>query len=966
MVELLAKEEQELISIFGDRVAFHEIERMLYSSDLGALPELVKKQINTNPDAVVQPNSSDDLRALVNLAMKYKTPLIPRGSGTAGYGGTVPTRGGIVVDFHRLNRIIDINEERKTVTVESGVVWEDLETELRSHGLALRVYPSSAISATVGGWIANGGGVGIGSFEYGYIKDNIAKVEIITPKGTVKLTGDEIDLVDGMAGTTGFISRVTLMVRDSEGDIPVLGAFPSLESLAAVFKELKESKLALWEVSYKDTLHVQLTRKAVEKQAKRSPIPSEAKEPKLPEDKFIVMFVYPKSRGSKVRDGLLDIVKAYRGEVLDEGLARFEWDERFYPMRLKALGPSVIPSDVNIPTEKLPTLIKEVKRKIKGLTFNGTLINNGGETAVLTYVLDDERRRGFPLASSTSFVPMKVAERLGGRPYTVGMLLTASAELLLGKDKLLKIYEFKKEVDPNHIMNPGKVFPRSVDKSTPLRLNLMLKLARSQGGVIRAVDRLFGGKSLGEDVDSKTILGKLLFGKEAVWDALACASCGYCRSECTEFNAIGWESASPRGKFRFLREYLKGKVKLDERMAEMFFVCTTCRHCNLICQVKASIDEHWTLTARPTAWQEGFNPPLVFQVTASNIMVKHNPGGILQSRREAWMPPDLKYREEGEVGYWAGCNTSFNRATRNLAINSIRILNKAGIEPAYLGSDEWCCGGGIYTVGCLEGLEETIEHNINEINKRGIKTLITSCAGCWYYLAHFYPTFAQRLNLEYQVRLRHITEIISELIEEGKIKCKFPLKLKVTYHDPCHISRGGGILEPPRRILASIPGLEFVEMPRSGEHSACCGRHTSRYPRLGSITTGGRLNEAEQTGAQAVVCACPTCENNFLTSISENGSELEVLDITDLVAESMGLPTLVVSKLSRLLNNEAKPGEKKKREIYLTKDELSREENLFKPHEESYAPLKVRTEDIRSWADKISVSEDMPEPPSSC
>lgn len=240
----MLKEEKELIDIFGDRVALNRIERMLYSSDLGALPELAKSQIDAMPDAVVQPENNDELKALVALASKYKTPLVSRGSGTAGYGGAIPTRGGIVVDFYRLNRVIDIDTEKETVAVESGVVWNDLETELRGHGLALRLYPGSAISATVGGWIANGGGAGIGSFEYGYIKDNILEIEIITPKGTMKLTGDEIDLVYAMAGTTGFLSRITLMVRDSDDDIPILGAFPGLQDLIAVFSELREKKLS--------------------------------------------------------------------------------------------------------------------------------------------------------------------------------------------------------------------------------------------------------------------------------------------------------------------------------------------------------------------------------------------------------------------------------------------------------------------------------------------------------------------------------------------------------------------------------------------------------------------------------------------------------------------------------------------------------------------------------------------------
>ncbi len=895
------EEKGELKRIFAERVAFHQIERMLYSSDLGDLPGIVKTQIATNPDAVVQPNSSGELAALLDIAAKYSTPLVPRGSGTAGYGGAVPTRGGIVVDFYRMNKIIDIDKEKRIAIVEPGVVWNDLEAGLHRHGLALRLYPGSAPSATVAGWIANGGGVGIGSFEYGYIKDNIVELEIITPKGPKRIAGDDLDLVDGMAGTTGFISQVTLMLRDKEDDIPVVAAFPGLESCVSAFEKIKENKLSLWEVGYKGPSHVRLTHEAVANQAKRGPIPSELTEPKLPEDKVIATFVYPKSRDSEVRDKLLSIIEAQGGEVLDEAVARFEWEERFYPIRLKALGPSLVPSEVVIPTQRLPMLVENIEKKIKTLAFNGTLVAGGSQTTVMTYALDDERRRGFPLAYSTSFVVIKAARKLGGRRYSIGMYFTDDAELLLGKDNLLKIYQFKEEVDPGHILNPGKVFPTWLEKGSPIKkLNLMIKLASSQTGAMAVADKLFGGKPLGEFIDQKTVLGKLPFGKEVAWDAFACTGCGYCRNECTEFGAVGWESASPRGKFHFLREYLKGKVKLDERMAEMFFVCTTCRRCNLTCQVGSHIDEHWTLTLRPTIWQEGFNPPLVFQTQAYQILANRNPGGFPQSERKEWIPPTLKHREEGEIGYWAGCSSSFSIATRNIAVNAVRILNKAEIEPACLGAEEWCCGGAMYVIGCLDEVMELVEHNIKEINKRGIKTLITSCPGCWLVLAHFYPLFAQRLNLEYDVNVKHMTEIMSELLEEGRIQCKSPLKFKVTYHDPCHIGRGGGILEPPRKIFASIPGLEFVEMPRSGEQSACCGRHVMRYPKLGMTVNGSRITEAEQTGAAALVSACPTCETNLRIGVTETGAKLEVLDISDLVAASMGLPTLAVSKLTRL------------------------------------------------------------------
>ena len=904
---MLEEVKKELTSIFGSRVAFHKIERLLYSSDLASLPDIIRKQINPVPDAVVQPVSNDELIALLGLAKKYKIPLVPRGTGTSGYGGAIPTKGGIVVDFGKFNRVIGIDKAEQVAVVEPGVVWKNLEDELRGYGLALRLYPGSAVSSTVAGWIANGGGVGIGSYEYGYFRDNVIEVELITPGGAKRITHNDIGLVDGMSGTTGFITRVKLALREYEEQSKLLAAFSSLDQMVRVFEETRQQGLPLWEAGYKNPLNVWLTHKAVDKQSRKIPtIHGVAKAPGLPEDKFIVLFVYPESRDKVVRDNLVHIVRSQSGEVLDEKLAEFEWEERFYSMRLKAVGPSIVPSEVIVPTRNLFRFVNDLESVIKRIAHNGTLVNRGEEVAFLGYVLDDERRRGFLLAFSSVLISLKAAKKQGGRPYAAGMLLAGYAERILGRDSVLKAHAFKREVDPDHIVNPGKVFPGHIDKNSPVKkFNRMINFGSSQFGLIliRAVDALFGGKPFSLVANRRNRMGDVPFAKEVVWDAFACTNCGYCRGECTEFNAIGWESSSPRGKFHFLREYVKGNVELDERMAEMFFVCTTCRRCNQVCQAMIPIDEYWTLALRPAIWRKGFSPPMIFQAQAYNIVTQHNPGGFQQSERKGWMPPDLKYEEEGEVGYWVGCSSSFSSATRNIAVNTMRILNKAGIRPVYLGSDEWCCGGALYTVGCYDEVLETVKNNIEALNRRGVKTLITSCSGCWLNLSHYYPIFARNLNMKFELDIKHQTEVVSTLLGEGRIKFKFPLKLKVTYHDPCHIGRGGGIFDPPRKILMSIPDLELIEMPRNREHAACCGRHVMRYPRLGIPINTSRVTEAKSTGASAIISACPTCETNLRIGITEAGARLEVLDITDLVCESMGLPTLVVGKLAKLLEN---------------------------------------------------------------
>jgi Fe-S oxidoreductase/FAD/FMN-containing dehydrogenase len=900
---------QELICIFGERVAFHEIERILYSSDIGTLPRLIENQIRTTPEAVVQPNDSEQLIALLGVAGKYNTPVIPRGAGTSGYGGVVPTRGGIVVDFYWMNKIIDIDKGKKTVTVEPGVVWNDLEAELNGHGLALRLYPSSAISATVGGWLASGGGVGIGNFQYGYFGDNVLEVEIITPTGTKLLTEDDIYLVDGMAGTTGFISRVTLPVREKQKDIPILATFPALENVKEVFGDLSRLDLPLWEVSFKDPSHVRLASEAVERQEKRAPIPrkDEMKGLKPPDGRFVAMFVYPEDRDKQLKDKLISIIKAHAGELLGEELARFEWDERFYQLRLKALGPSIIPSEVVVAGDKLPLLVEKIKKQCGQFAYSGTLINRGSEIAVLTYALDDERRRGFPFAFSTSLLPIKEAKKLAGKPYAIGMYLTDEAEPLFGKEKLHQIYEFKKRIDTDGIMNPGKIFPPSLEKNSPIKkLALMTKLAKVMHRVVKVTDKIFGGTRLGEVVDQKTVIGNLPFGKELAWDAFACTNCGYCRSVCREFGVLGWESASPRGKFKFIKEYLKDRAKFDQRIAEMFSICTMCLRCDHICHIKAHIDDHWSLTARPAIWKEGYEPPVIWQTQAHNAIIHHSAQGLPQNTRKTWVPPDIRYTEEGEIGLFVGCSSSFDSVLRYIPVNAVRILNNAGIEPAYLGNDEWCCGSPLNTIGAQDEFLEMAEHNIREFLRRGIKTLVTTCPGCHYALIHFYPLFARKSGLEYDVRVRHIIELIADLIDEGGIRLTKPIPVKVTYHDSCHLGRGGGLYEQPRKILKAIPGVEFVEMPRNSEDSACCGKHDQYYPRIAVNLLTDRLKEAEGTGAQALVANCPTCESNFKLGIGEMDSKLELLNITDLVAASMGLSNFIQRKLGKLAREYVK------------------------------------------------------------
>ena len=958
---------QDLIAIFGERVAFHRTERQLYSSDVGFLPPIARSQIKTLPDAVAQPVSADEVKSLINLAEKYSIPLVPRGGATSGYGGAVPVHAGIVVDFTRMNAITDIDPVGMTIKAGAGTRWNDLEKELRRNGLALRLYPGSAISATVGGWIANGGGVGIGSYEYGYLQDNLAEVEIVTPAGTRKLSGSEMELANGLAGTTGFIISATIRVRESDADVPVMASFSNLEDITALIGDLKKDKLPLWEAGFRDPIHVRLTHDAVRKQTNQFDGHGEIKDGAQLNEGYIALFVYPGRRETQVKDRLLAMIGSHGGRALDDKLAAAEWDERFFPLRLKALGPSVVPSEVDIPADKLPAFISAFKQSAGDFAYNGTLIKNGERTTVLTYAPGDERRFGFMFSYAGSFGALKAATKLGGRPYAIGTYLTDWSEGYFGREALKRLFTARQQADPGAILNPGKVFPRLLDKKAPFRLGFLLRMAGSMGGLVRLAGKLFNGSTPQKFRDSRTQIGKLPYGKVAAWDAYACVRCGYCSSVCTEYKAIGWEGASPRGKFHFLRDYLEGKAKFDERMGELFYACTTCGHCNEICQINSHIEEHWTLTGRQSAWLDGYNPPRVSQVAASHILLRHNPGGMSQEKRTGWRPPGLKTSEEGEIAYWVGCNASFNQEMRNLPVNSIRILNKAGIEPVYLGTEEWCCGGGVYAAGCTGEVEETVRHNIDELIRRGVKTVISSCGSCYYYIGHLYPLLARQFGIKYEIQVKHINDVMDELISAGKLTPKFPVKFSVTFHDPCHQACAGGIVDQPRRVLAAIPGLQVTEMSHHGKDTLCCGRHSLRYPRYGGSINSARLAEAAATGVPALISSCPTCETNFRLGIKSGGKRMEVFDITDLVAESLGLPTLVVAKINKVLKGADQQGERQEPAGgFLSDEELAKEEQMFSPQVEAYAELQSRKGSIKIISEELGESADTASVPKSC
>ena len=252
------------------------------------------------------------------------------------------------------------------------------------------------------------------------------------------------------------------------------------------------------------------------------------------------------------------------------------------------------------------------------------------------------------------------------------------------------------------------------------------------------------------------------------------------------------------------------------------------------------------------------------------------------------MPPDIDYKDAGPLAYWAGCTSSY--IMTDIARNAVRIFKEGDLEFAYMGTDENCCGAPAFMSGQWDHFEEIVRYNAAQFQERGIKTLMVSCPGCWVFLNHYHREWAKKLGLEYNIEVKHVSEVISGLIDQGRLQFKQPLDRRATWHDPCHIGRHGGIFDPPRKVLQSLPGLDLVEMVHNREHGLCCGSVLTRIKepvptskRIASL----RMDEAVAAGAEVIYTTCPCCEFQF--RVTEH--PMHTTDFTNAVLEAMGYET---------------------------------------------------------------------------
>ncbi len=875
---------EALESVCGaDRVRTDQRERKMYSFDIGAMPRLVKPFVPAGlAGAVVRPRDEAQLVALVKQANSEGFKLVPRAWATSGYGGVLPPAGAVVVDLAGWQKVLKIDAEALTVRVQASAIWEQIDREIGKEGLALRLYPSSYPSSSAAGWLAQGGS-GFGSYEYGMFKENVTAARAVLPTGEVReFTGDDLlTYVADAEGITGIITEVEFRVRPFEAEVHRLISFQDGGSLAGFLSGVSANKLPVWSITSLNPESTKLKKQLPHRHGHPYEMAHEHYEPEIPVS-FLAVIAYPESRRAAIDTVFAQLIADNGGVELAAEAAEHEWEQRFAPMRLKRLGPSIVPTEVIVPLSEFAAVLDEIDAKIKQPFILEAMVGKGDKVVMLGFIPHDERTFNFNLAFALSLSVIKIAKAHGGAAYSTGLYFRREAESVLGADKVAKLRQFKATNDPHDILNPGKVV------GSGGLLDLVMGSAAVFEGIVRpmanAAKPPAGPGDLTRDVNG--IPGDVAF------MAYACARCGYCVPTCEQYSGRGWESQSPRGKYAYIREVMEGREKWDRKAIDTMLVCTTCEVCNTRCQLQLPIEHNWMEMRGKLINEEkrGTFPP--FEMMAASLRGENDIWAGKAENRDAWVPADVaeKIEEKADILYFAGCTASF--VETDIAEASIRLLQDAGHKVAYMGKDEACCGIPMKVAGKWDLFEEIFEHNVAEARKRGAKTIVTSCPACGLVWKELYANLAAERGEEYEFEIKHYSELVAPALADGTLELKEnPFEGKtITFHDSCHMGRAQGNYEPPRDMLKAIPGVEMVEMEHNREEGLCCGSVLTLVGEMpvAPVLGGHRLQEAVDAGADTVVALCPCCQVQLRDSNIKNDLGLQIDDLSRVVAAAAG------------------------------------------------------------------------------
>ncbi len=828
------------------------------------------------PDAVVYPQTTEQISAIMRLCNQEKVPVTVQGSGTSVTGASLPVEGGILLDVHRMNKILEINKDNFYARVEPGVICMDLNRALGKEKLMFPPNPGSELIASIGGMMSTNSS-GHRAVKYGTARDYVKALKVVLADGTIIETGsitpkssmgyDLNHVFASSEGTLGVITEITVKIQPRpEYSALALAIFHDLDAAGRAVTDIITSGIQLTACEILDKYSLKIVEDVIGKDVSKI------------EAMLIIESDGVKETVIRDMERIKEICKKYNVEEFtwsDDPAKTAEIMEargKLVPTlsRIKP-GNRLVPisEDLGIPPTKIPETIKKAQAIADKYDLLLTTFGHIGDGNVhTTFVIDmrsqDEWDRLKPAADELAEIALEMGGTITAEHGT-GLARAPYIEKQLGP-ALDVMRSIKKALDPNGILNPGKM---GLDKKK------------------HDIYDYFAFKPLLEHPE-----GLNSFGFDADNEILACINCAFCRLGCPTYDVTQLESRNARGRTILAFNLMTGTIKPSKELAESFYTCTTCNACTYFCPALIKVDEI-IQKGREKLFASGVTPEPVMALRDS-ILNTDNVYAATKEDRIAIFPSSIKKRvETGELKKKAdtllfmGCVSSY--LDMKIIPSLFKIMDAAGIDYTMLGKDEICCGFPLHLMGDQEKFEQTARNLIDRIKETGAKELITPCAGCYKTFTKYYPE-AGDLGL----KVFHSVHYIPKLIKEKKIKLGGDLGKKVTYHDPCDLGRTFQIFEEPRDILKAIPDIDLVEMSRNRLMARCCGGGGSVMalePELAADMAAVRVRDAMEVGAEIIVSGCSACKDNLRKGVKvipkDERPKIRVMDITEIVANSI-------------------------------------------------------------------------------
>ena len=395
----------------------------------------------------------------------------------------------------------------------------------------------------------------------------------------------------------------------------------------------------------------------------------------------------------------------------------------------------------------------------------------------------------------------------------------------------------------------------------------------------------------------------------------ACMKCARCHVNCpaqasgeplSPMMVIQDSKAAVRQDFPLLSFYKSKKEYTTipggpKVTADVLWACTNCMACVDNCPVHIHHVDIIT-SMRGSLVEEGKTVPQPITAMLESVYQNKNEYGQPKKERTKWaedLPfevPEQK-KNNAELLWWVGSTSSYDPRNQKVAKSFAKILNAVGVEYGTLGAKEGNTGDAVRRVGEEALFRELAESNIKAFKKAGIKRIVTTSPHSFNAIKNEYPELGFDNS---EIEVIHHTQFLWELIQQGKIKFEKEIKRSITFHDACYIGRYNGIIDTPRNILKSIPGIELTEMPRNGRESFCCGggggrafmpSHTEIKPSEIRVQEAKTTLQNSDSTNKSIIVECHWCVQMLTdaTKTQNVDQEIAVEEIAELVAEAMGL-----------------------------------------------------------------------------